>query len=105
MNQASRGNEEPKSQKVIDELQRALKNQEKEITFLKSQNLRAREEIDRLLNDEYIDEEEEWDDGQYDEEEDERLTQMKDNSKGADYNKLQGLVQQDLDNKMYFSEN
>jgi hypothetical protein len=37
------------STSIVVELQKALKNQEKEISFLKNQNLRAREEIERLL--------------------------------------------------------
>lgn len=59
--------------------------------------MKAREEIDRLLNDDYLDEEEgDW------------IGTVKDDvgeTGEGDYKKLKSVVQQDLDSRMYYSEN
>lgn len=82
-----------------------MKNQEKEITFLKSQNLRAREEIDRLLNDDYY-EEDDWIDVRYDDYQKDYLKEQEKNAidEKSEFTKLQDVVHQDLESQVYFSE-
>ena len=86
---------------MITELQKALKNQEKEISFLKIQNLKAREEIDRLVKSDMGSEQEDLQHSSY-----QPVKSINAYTYGDEYSegieKLGDLVQQDLEGQIFY---